>query len=134
MTRQANAVSGAADCEKASQAMERRRGPRRRSDRHGWNSAAVAGAAALATLDKLNRGVVLLDVAGAVCFANQAAEAMAARKDGLRVRRGRLQFEAVDTNAAFEAFLSNGSGTAGWRQPGAARGVGHDSAIRIVCW
>jgi DNA-binding CsgD family transcriptional regulator len=86
--------------------MERRRSPRRRSDRLEANSATVAGAAALATLDKLNRGVFLLDATGRVCFANQAAEAMTARVNGLRVRRGRLQFESADANAEFEGLLT----------------------------
>ena len=111
MTRQADAVSESSDRDVTRVETERRRAGRRRSDRYGPDSAAAAGAAALATLDKLNRGVVLLDATGAVCFANQAAEAIAASKNGLRLWRGRLQFESVDTYALFESFLSNGTGT-----------------------
>lgn len=95
-----------------SSAPERRRGARRRSDQLGTDGAALAGAAALATLDKLNRGVILLDGTGAVCFANRAAEAMAVKLNGLLVRRGRLHFEAVDANAAFESFIANACGAA----------------------
>ena len=72
------------------------------------HSVKIAREAALATLDKFNRGVFLLDDDGAVCFANRAAEAMVAKNDGLLLRRGRLQFSAVDANAVFEVFLANG--------------------------
>lgn len=89
-------------------ATDRRRGQRRCTDVHDSAHVTIAREAALATLDKFNRGVFLLDDDGSVCFANRAAEAMLARKDGLLLRRGRLQFQGVDANAAFEAFLGNG--------------------------
>jgi len=72
--------------------------------------ASLVQEAALATLDKFNRGVLLLDSEGAVLFVNRAAEAMLARNDGLRLRRRRLQFESDDATAAFQAFLARGDG------------------------
>lgn len=87
---------------------DRRKGFRRRTDLHESLHDKIAREAALATLDKFNRGVFLLDDDGVVCFANRAAEAMVARNDGLLLRRGRLQLKAIDANAAFEAFLANG--------------------------
>ncbi len=87
---------------------DRRRGQRRCADVHESAPVKIAREAALATLDKFNRGVFLLGDDGAVCFANRAAEAMMTRNDSLRLRRGRLQFQGVDANAAFEAFLANG--------------------------
>lgn len=87
---------------------DRRKAPRRRTDLRVSAPARMAWEAALATLDKFNRGIFLLDDDGKVCFANRAAEGMVAQKDGLLLRRGRLQFSAIDTNAAFEAFLADG--------------------------
>jgi DNA-binding CsgD family transcriptional regulator len=69
--------------------------------------------AALGTLEELDRGVVLLDAAGTVCYASRTAEAMAARRNGLLFRRGRLQFEPADANAAFDRFLANGTAPPG---------------------
>jgi DNA-binding CsgD family transcriptional regulator len=87
------------------QPRERRNSTRRRIDNHPAGGAGVLQDAALATLDKLNRGVFLLNAIGTVCFANRAAEAMASGMNGLLVRRGRLQFESVEANAALEAFI-----------------------------
>ena len=85
---------------------DRRIGERRRTAGHASAREGLLQQAALATLDKLNRGVFLLDAAGTVCFANRAAEAMASRMNGPLVHRGRLRFESVEANAAFEAFLT----------------------------
>jgi len=63
--------------------------------------------AALASLDKLSRGVFLLDADGAVVYANRAAEAMVARSDGLTLRKHRLQFSCENSQAAFDSFLGN---------------------------
>jgi len=68
--------------------------------------AAAAAAAALATLDKLNRGVVLIDVVGRVLFMNRAADAMLARHCGVAIRAGRLEFKAREATRRFELFLS----------------------------
>jgi DNA-binding CsgD family transcriptional regulator len=87
---------------------DRRRAQRRHTDLPESANVRVAREAALATLDKFNRGVFLLDANGKVCFANRAAEAMVARHDGLLVQRGRLQFKAVEANVVFDAFLANG--------------------------
>lgn len=61
--------------------------------------------AALATLDKLSRGVLLLDCDGTVIFANRAAQAMAARNDGLDLTSDRLRFRCQSTQTALDAFL-----------------------------
>lgn len=102
-----DASAGAQRRRRTASEPDRRSGHRRRTDVRESAHVTVAQEAALATLDKLNRGVFLLDEDGSVCFANRAAEAMVAKNDGLRLRRGRLQFNAVDANAAFEAFLAN---------------------------
>ena len=88
---------------------ERRKRNRRRSDGDGAAGVRIVHDAALATLDKFNRGVLLLDADGAVLFANRAAQAMLARDDGLQLRRHRLQFEAADATAALQAFLATGN-------------------------
>ena len=90
------------------QPREQRKWARRRTDNKSSGGAGVLQDAALATLDKFNRGVVLLGADGLVCFANPAVEAMVARKDGLRLRRKRLQFDDVDANAALQEFLVQG--------------------------
>ena len=61
--------------------------------------------AALATLDKLNRGVVLLDAEGRISFTNRAARLMAGRRDGVRIHRARLQFDDPQAQATFESLL-----------------------------
>jgi DNA-binding CsgD family transcriptional regulator/PAS domain-containing protein len=100
-------LAGRADLTHQTREPDRRRGPRRRIDSHTSGDASAIQEAALATLDKLNRGVFLLRGDGTIVFANRAAEAMVARNDGLLLRRGRLQFNAVDANTAFDAFLSS---------------------------
>lgn len=66
--------------------------------------------AALAALDKLSRGVLLLDTGGAVTFANRAARAMVAKADGLALRHQRLEFKTAAAQEAFERFLAGPSG------------------------
>jgi DNA-binding CsgD family transcriptional regulator len=100
-------IAGRTDLAPQAREPDRRRGPRRRIDSHASVGASAIHEAALATLDKLNRGVFLLNGDGTIVFANRAAEAMVARNDGLLLRRGRLQFKAVDATAAFVAFLSS---------------------------
>jgi DNA-binding CsgD family transcriptional regulator len=82
---------------------------RRRTDRYAANSER----AALAALDKFNRGVFLLDLDGTVSFANRAAEKMVARDDGLLLRKNRLQFNCPASQAALEQFLAEGAGESG---------------------
>lgn len=103
-----DASASAWDHSRMASAPDRRRGHRRRTDVDVSAHAEIAREAALATLDKFNRGVLLLDDDGVVCFVNRAAETMVARDDGLRLRRGRLVFKAVDANAALVAFLEDG--------------------------
>lgn len=91
---------------------DRRRGDRRRSVGYLSVQPAPAVELAFAALDKLNRGVILIDADGAVCFLNRAAEAMVAGSSGLRLRRKRLLFEDVDANTALDAFLARGVGAA----------------------
>ena len=61
--------------------------------------------AALATLDKLNRGVVLLDARGRVGFANRAARLIASRRDGVRLHRARLVFDDPSAQSTFDSLL-----------------------------
>lgn len=102
-----DASAGARNRRRTATEPDRRSGHRRRTDVRESAQDKIAREAALATLDKFNRGVSLLDDNGAVCFANRAAEAMVTKNDGLLLRRGRLQFSAVDANAVFEIFLAN---------------------------
>ena len=61
--------------------------------------------AALAILDKLNRGVVLVDDQRRVCFANRAARLMASRRDGVGIRRTRLEFDDPHAQAMLVSLL-----------------------------
>jgi len=63
--------------------------------------------AALATLDKLNRGVVLLDARGRVGYANRAARMMAGRRDGVRLHRARLFFDDPQAQSTFDLLLGS---------------------------
>ncbi|MCM2309840.1 MAG: hypothetical protein NDI84_00435 [Steroidobacteraceae bacterium] len=61
--------------------------------------------AALAALDKLHRGVVLVGATGKVQHMNRAATAMCARGTGLVVLRGCLEFTGRAIQQRFEQFL-----------------------------
>lgn len=61
--------------------------------------------AAFATLEKLNRGVLLLDAVGVVQFMNRAARAMISRGHGLSLRKRRLAFVNESSQAVFDACL-----------------------------
>lgn len=67
--------------------------------------------ASLATLDKLSRGVFLLDHAGTVLFVNRAGEAMIARADGLSLHQKRLRFACERTQSALDSFLVDRAGS-----------------------
>jgi hypothetical protein len=82
---------------------------RQRTDRY----AAQPERAALAALDKLSRGVFLLDLDGRVSFANRAAQRMVTRNDGLLLRRQRLQFKCAASQAALDQFLAEGAAESG---------------------
>lgn len=86
-----------------------RGGPRRRVT----DAPAGAAAAAQAVLDKLNRGVLLIDTDGRVRFMNRAAHAMLARRSGLVLQCGRFGFRGADSNAEFVRFLATGCGSGG---------------------
>ena len=88
---------------------ERRRNRgRRRADRDARRvEPDAAERAALATLDKLSRGVFLLDQDGAVTFANKAAKAMLARNDGMTLRKRRLHFRCDDAQNQLDSFLAH---------------------------
>lgn len=66
--------------------------------------------AALATLDKLNRGVRLLDAAGTVRFTNLPARSILHRRHGLALRHNRLEFPEPAA-AAFAELLERGEGS-----------------------
>jgi DNA-binding CsgD family transcriptional regulator len=68
-------------------------------------------AAALATLDKLNRGVLLLDADAIVRFVNRAARRMVQCDRGLALRHRRLAFADATAAAAFDELLENGDGS-----------------------
>lgn len=61
--------------------------------------------AALATLEKLNRGVLLLDQGGHVQFMNRAARCILQRADGIKLRHGRLAFADSDATSALGRLL-----------------------------
>ncbi len=63
-----------------------------------------------AILDKLDRGVVLLDVHGRVVDSNAIGRAVLANGNGIMVRRNRLTFADGETNSQFTRLLkANGS-------------------------
>jgi DNA-binding CsgD family transcriptional regulator len=63
-------------------------------------------AAACAVLDKLNRGVVIIDTTATVRFANRAARAMLQRRNGVAVDEdGRLAFLPPAAAASLAAYL-----------------------------
>jgi hypothetical protein len=55
--------------------------------------------AALATLDKLNRGVLLVTAGGEIEFMNRSAAAMLSRGGGLTAHAGRLEFKDRELQA-----------------------------------
>ena len=61
--------------------------------------------AALATLDKLNRGVLLVAADGRLVFANRAAKAMLGRGNGLALRRGRFEFTDPSIHERYQHFI-----------------------------
>jgi DNA-binding CsgD family transcriptional regulator len=63
---------------------------------------------ALAALDKLNRGVVLLDESGVILEMNRAARAMAESSHGLCIRNERLEFCRRSAADHYRHFLCNG--------------------------
>lgn len=63
-------------------------------------------AAALATLDKLSRGVVLIDGMARAGFLNRAAREMLGHQAGLSLRNGRLEFSGREAARRFEQYLS----------------------------
>ena len=66
-----------------------------------------------AMLDKLNRGVLLIREDGVVVFANRAAQAMAARAEGVSVSGGQLEFRPRAMQERFEAYLERHMDTDG---------------------
>lgn len=69
------------------------------------------GAAAFATLEKFNRGVLLLDAGGVVRFMNRPARAMVNRGHGLSLRRGRLAFAGAAATESLKACLERSAGS-----------------------
>lgn len=107
MTLATHVRASARDLSLKAKVPDRRGRHRRRSDAYSSVGADTIHEAALATLERLNRGVLLLGGDGAIVFANRAAEAMVARDDALLVRRNRLQFKDADANAALQGFMAN---------------------------
>jgi DNA-binding CsgD family transcriptional regulator len=57
-------------------------------------------------LDWLADGVILVRADGRVLYANQAFDAMARREDGIRLRKGEIEFAAVEARSRFAAALA----------------------------
>jgi DNA-binding CsgD family transcriptional regulator len=62
--------------------------------------------AVLATLDKLNRGVLLVTAVGRIIIMNRAAAAMLSRGGGLAVHANRLEFRNRTLRERYAAFLA----------------------------
>ena len=84
---------------------------RREAPRPPHSRAGALTAAALATLEKLNRGVLLLDAKGVVRFMNGAARAMLNRGHGLSLRNRRLAFAGANATEALNACIERKSGS-----------------------
>jgi len=89
------------------------------------SSASLLETAALATLEKLNRGVLLLDAEAIVHFMNRAARSMVEREHGFALRHRRLTFADAVAAAAFDRLLEDGDGSLVLRLggPGTERGA-----------
>jgi DNA-binding CsgD family transcriptional regulator/PAS domain-containing protein len=61
-------------------------------------------------LEEKSDGVILVDLAGRVLFANRAARAMADKKDGFVLRHNRLEALRADHNRAFQKLLAGALG------------------------
>jgi len=82
----------------------------------GRSSSATATdleSAALAALDKLNRGVLLVSADSRLAFANDAAREMLGRGDGLALRRGRFGFTDPSTDDRYQHFIKRARDTDG---------------------
>jgi len=93
--------------------------------------------AAEAVLDKLNRGVVIFDADGVVCYANDAALRAAHAAEAISIVDGRLGFGEPVAQARFEAFLQRGRelGNGGSTQPSVVMRVGTGSSrphVRVL--
>jgi DNA-binding CsgD family transcriptional regulator len=87
-------------------------------------------ATALATLDTLQRGVVLLDKDGTVQFVNRAARAMLQRRNGPVLRQHRLTFSQLTAASTFDDWLASGRDSLVLRV--AAAGRRWQEAYRVV--
>ena len=84
---------------------------RARSARPRSKRPADLDGAAWAIVEKLNRGVLVIDERGTVLFMNGAAELMFKRNTGLMLRGRSLAFEQGAANRALEQFLQRGCST-----------------------
>ena len=90
--------------------VERRTGGRSR--RSSDQAAALPGICLFAAaFEKLNRGVLLLDADGRVCFANRSADQILNRRNGITLRHGRFSFTDPAACAAFNALLQRRDGS-----------------------
>src|SRR5882757_9636750 len=69
------------------------------------NGASEAGKSFERAFDWIADGVAFVSAAGAVVYSNEALQAIARRNDIVRLRRGTLEFLAVDARARFDAAL-----------------------------
>jgi PAS domain-containing protein len=70
-----------------------------------------------AVLDKLNRGVILIDRERRVHFANRAAFEMLGRRDCFTIEDGRLRFCHAQIDGAIAALIMAGNGSCVLRAP-----------------
>lgn len=67
--------------------------------------------AACGVLDKLNRGVIIINAAALVLLANRAARAMLLRRSNLALDNGRLTFLPTQAATTLESYLRTGRGS-----------------------
>jgi DNA-binding CsgD family transcriptional regulator len=68
--------------------------------------ASAFGTSLEGALDWLADGVALIGDDGRVLYANESLQAIARRGDGIRIRRGAIEFAAADAGARFAAALA----------------------------
>ena len=89
---------------------------------------------ALAALDRIEQGVVLVDAGAAVVHANRAAEAALGRGDGLTASRSVLACDRADDTAMLRRLVGEASAAPAGR-PGGPLAVGAAPAGgRCRCW
>lgn len=94
---------------------------------HGelYRSRALA-ASALAALELVPAGVILLTATGRLLHANQRALDLCARTKALHFRTGRIHADRLNATAALQRLIQDAVGT------GTGNGTGHGGALQLV--